>query len=126
MKTKFLLIVFTLFGSILITAPAYADFNPFTDPCQGNQSSPVCKPVPPEQKNPILHIISVATEVLLLVTGGAAVIFIIVGALNLITSAGNAESVKKGRERIIYSLVGVAVAALAFTITRFLISELSK
>ena len=38
---------------------------------------------------------------------------IIIGAIKLTTSSGNAESTKKARDTIIYALVGLAVTALA-------------
>lgn len=42
-----------------------------------------------------------------------AVIFLILGAYNFVTSAGDAEKVTAGKQMIMWALVGVAVALLA-------------
>jgi len=42
------------------------------------------------------------------------VLLIIMGAFNITTSGGDADKIGKGRDYIIYALVGLAVALLAF------------
>ena len=41
------------------------------------------------------------------------VIFVLIGAFNLLTAAGTPEKIKKGRDYIIYAAIGAIVAALA-------------
>jgi len=41
------------------------------------------------------------------------IIFILIGAFTIITSAGDEEKLKKGRDYVIYAMVGIAVAILA-------------
>jgi len=41
------------------------------------------------------------------------VIFVLIGAFNLLTAAGNPEKIKSGRDYIIYAAVGMFVALLA-------------
>lgn len=41
------------------------------------------------------------------------VIFVLIGAFNLLTGAGNVEKVKTGRDYIIYASIGMLVALLA-------------
>lgn len=48
-----------------------------------------------------------------------AVIFLIVGAFQYLTAGGDPEKQGLARSRIIYSLIGVGVAVLAFTLIRF-------
>jgi hypothetical protein len=54
------------------------------------------------------------------------VVMIIFGGITMITSAGNPEAVANARKRIIYSVVGVAVVALAWLIISFTTTRLIK
>lgn len=44
------------------------------------------------------------------------VLLIVMGAFSLVTSGGDAEKVKKGRDYIVYGLAGLAVSLLAFAL----------
>lgn len=45
--------------------------------------------------------------------GILCVVFIIVAAIQIMTSGGDAEKVKRGRRTLLYSIIGLAVAILA-------------
>lgn len=53
-----------------------------------------------------------------------AVIFIIVGGVNYTISQGDPGKVKKAKDTIMYALVGLVVALLAFAITQFVLNAL--
>lgn len=96
-----------------------AQFDFFKNSCSQAPNSTVCKERA-RDRDPVIDTIRTAANILATVTAVAAVFMIILGAYNLVTSGGNAETIAKGRRRIIYSLVGVVVVALAWTITRFI------
>ncbi len=50
-----------------------------------------------------------------------AVIFIIIGGVYYMTSAGDAGKVKKGRDTILYALIGLIVCALSYAIVNWVI-----
>lgn len=52
------------------------------------------------------------------------VIFILLGAFNLLTAAGSPEKVKTGRDLIVYAIIGAVVAALAKAIPAIVVSIL--
>lgn len=54
-----------------------------------------------------------------------AVIFVIVGGVRILASAGNEESVTKGRKTIIFAVVGLVVIFFARVIVGFFTSELA-
>ena len=54
-----------------------------------------------------------------LIAGGISVIFIIVGGLRYVISAGNPEDTKRAKDTIIYAVVGLIVSMLAFTVVGF-------
>ena len=58
------------------------------------------------------------------VIGVVAVIFIIVGAINYTMSQGDPGKVKKARDTILYSVIGLIVALLAFAIVNFILTKM--
>ena len=48
-------------------------------------------------------------------------IVIIIGGITMMTSQGSPDKVKKARNAIIYALVGLVIALLAFAITSFIL-----
>ena len=50
-----------------------------------------------------------------------AAIFVVVGGYYYMTSGGDPGKVKRGKDTILYALIGLAVAALAFAIVNFVI-----
>lgn len=62
-------------------------------------------------------------SLLSVIVGIAAVIMIILGGLKFITSGNNAQDVATARERVIYALVALVIAALAQVIVRFVLRD---
>jgi hypothetical protein len=58
------------------------------------------------------------------IIGAVAVLYIVIAALQLITSGGNPESAKKARETIIYAVIGLIVAVSAEAIVTFFLNNL--
>lgn len=65
-------------------------------------------------------------NVVLGVLGVVAVGVIIVGAISFITSQGDSAKVTKGRNTILYGVVGLVVALLAFAIVNFVLKGISS
>ena len=65
-------------------------------------------------------IISVVIGVL----GFVAVIVIILGGVQYTTSAGDANKVKKAKDTILYGIIGLVVALLAYAIINFVLSSI--
>ena len=63
------------------------------------------------------------TNVLLFILGAVSVIMIIIGGLRYVISGGNATSVTAAKNTILYAIVGVIVALLAFAIINFVLSS---
>ncbi len=56
--------------------------------------------------------------------GVVAVIMIILGAISYATSQGDPGKVKKGKDTILYGIIGLVVALLAFAIVFFVTNAL--
>lgn len=58
------------------------------------------------------------------VVGSLALLMFIYGGLTWMTSSGSAEKVKKGRDIILWSAVGLVVIFMSYTLVRFVLSTI--
>lgn len=57
------------------------------------------------------------------VSGVVAVIVIIIGGLLYISSYGDQNKITRAKQLVMYSVIGLIIVALAFTITQFVIGR---
>lgn len=62
---------------------------------------------------------------LLFIIGAVAVIMIIVGGIRYVTSGGDANAATSARNTIMYAVVGLLIAAIAYAIVNFVVSILN-
>lgn len=62
-------------------------------------------------------------NVLLYILGAIAVIMIIYGGIRYVTSGGDSSSIKAAKDTILYSVIGLIVAILAFAIVNFVVTS---
>ena len=55
------------------------------------------------------------------ILGLVCVVVMIIGGVNYMTSAGDANKVKKGKDTILYGLIGLVVCVLAFALVNWVI-----
>lgn len=65
--------------------------------------------------------IKTVVNILLYILGSIAVIMIIIGGIRYTTSNGDSSNTKAGKDTILYAVVGLVVAILAFAIVNFVI-----
>lgn len=65
------------------------------------------------------------TDVLLFIVGAIAVIMIVVGGLRYVLSGGDSNAVSSAKNTILYAVVGLIVALLAYAIVRWVVGEFS-
>jgi hypothetical protein len=70
-------------------------------------------------------VLTTITNILLFIVGALSVIMIIVGGLRYVLSAGNSTAVTAAKNTILYAVVGLVVAFLAFAAINFVISALA-
>ena len=63
-------------------------------------------------------------NILLYVIGAVAVIMIVIGGIEYVTSAGDPAKTKKAKDTILYSVVGLVVALLAYAIVNFVLTNI--
>jgi hypothetical protein len=69
----------------------------------------------------LLGLVGNITKTLLIVIGAIAVIMIVIGGLRYILSQGDENGLRGAKDTIIYSVVGLVVALLAYAIVSFVI-----
>ena len=68
-------------------------------------------------------VIGTAINILSAVVGVVGVIMIIIGGMKYVTSGGDASSISSAKQTIIYAIVGLAIAAGAQVIVRFVLNR---
>jgi len=66
---------------------------------------------------------AIAINAMLGIAGSLSVIFVIVGALQYVTSAGDPARLSSAKRTITYAIVGVVISALAFLIVAFVVKS---
>lgn len=74
--------------------------------------------------NPIIGTLKNIALIVAFVAGAAAILLLLVGSLQYITSGGDPTKVSSAKNTIIYALVGLVVVALAATIIEFVLNKL--
>ena len=70
------------------------------------------------------NLITTIVNILLFLIGLLSVIMIIYGGFRFVTSGGSAESVKAAKNTILYAIVGLVVAIMAFAVVNFVLDKL--
>lgn len=64
-------------------------------------------------------------NVLIYIVGAVSVIMLIIGGLRYVISQGNKENVTQAKDTILYAVIGIIVAILAYAIVNFVISSIA-
>lgn len=71
----------------------------------------------------LMEILNLIINVALGVIGFVAVVMIIMGGVQYTTSSGDAAKVTKAKNTIMYGVIGLVIALLAFAIVNFILSN---
>lgn len=128
---KKLLIAFgIILPTLLVALPNSASAVDVIGVCDRENStvsnSTVCKEKNPSE-NPIVGpngVLTKAIQILAIVVGIAAVFSIVISGFKIITSGGDAGKVAGARSGVVFSLIGIVVAASAQVIVSFVLSRI--
>ncbi len=62
------------------------------------------------------------TSIIVSVTGGISLVFVIIGGIMLLTSYGDPDKAKKGQATVMYALVGIVLSVLSYAIVAIISS----
>lgn len=108
---------------LVALAPQVGAVNAVSDACSktGTSSSLICNSA---SKDNAVSMTKTIIDTLLYVLGIVAVIMIIVGAFKYVVSAGDASSIASAKNTILYAVVGLVVAILAYVIVHYVTSTI--
>jgi hypothetical protein len=72
--------------------------------------------------NTVVGFIAMLIKIVLFVSGALAVLFVIIGGIMYLTSAGNEEQATKGKKTITYALVGIIIIILSYVIVNVVVN----
>ena len=71
-------------------------------------------------------IFTTITNVLLFIIGAIAVIMLIIGGIRYVTSGGDSTAVTAAKNTILYAVVGIVVAIIAYAVVNFVIESIAR
>ncbi len=104
-------------GVVGLAAPVSVGAVDVFEQCNSNSDSAVCKGKGDEVGN----IITPVVNTLLFILGAISVIMIIVAGVRYTTSGGDASSVTAAKNTLMYAIIGLIVAILAYAIVNFVL-----
>ena len=118
---RFTLVLALVLGVVAIPVAPTGAYTAIEDACEGNTSSKLCKPGNNDET--IEPVVKVIINTLLFAIGIVSVIMIIVGGIRYTTSNGDSSRITAAKNTILYSVVGLIVALLAFVIVQFVVDR---
>ena len=71
-------------------------------------------------------IFNTVTNILLFLIGAVSVVMLIIGGIRYVVSGGDQGAVTSAKNTILYAIIGIVVAFLAFAAVRFVTDQLQK
>ena len=123
MKRLFISVFLALgiMGVLSAVAPSYEvhAINVF-DGCSGNGGTEVCSS---RSRDGVNDLVRTVIDLLFYAITIIAVIMIIVGGIKYVTSNGDSSKITSAKNTILYSVVGLVVALLAYAIVGFVVNR---
>ena len=113
-----------LIGAILpiaLSADTTFAANAIESACDVNPDSAICDS---GEGASVSSVIGIIINVLLFIVGLVSVIMIIIGGIRYTTSAGDSSAVTGAKNTILYAIVGLIIAFLAFAIVNWVLGAL--
>ena len=115
-------LIFGGFSALTVGQPVFAA-NAIGDACAADPSATICSSA--NQSQQVQPFLKTLINTLLFIVGILSVIVIIVGGIMYVISAGDSSKVTRAKNMIIYALVGLVIAFLAYAIVNFVLKSLT-
>lgn len=101
-------------GALFVASPVFATVQSGASSAKGDEQ--------PSVLFGNTGVFSEITNVLLFIIGAIAVIMIVIGGLRYVLSGGDAKQVEAAKNTILYAIIGIIVAILAYAAVNFVTS----
>ena len=108
-----------LLSPVLLAGGTVGAVNVFDKGCSGTGDSAICKGKDEAGDTLVKDVV----DLLFYAAGIVAVIAIIYGGIKFIVADGDASKIKGGRDTIMYAVVGLVVAIMAYSIVGFVVGR---
>lgn len=120
-KTFVAALAVAVFGVLAFAPAPVSALDPLEGACKDNAASEICDNRGTESATTLIGRI---VNILLFVVGAISVVMIIVGGILYATSTGDSGRVSKAKNTLMYSIVGLVVAFLAYAIVNWVLDVL--
>ena len=128
MKTKIISTILTIIGIFSLTVstalPTFAESCSDICNCTGVSEEIKAASGCSGGADKLPTVISNIIKAVIVVLGTVAVIVVVYGGFQYMTSAGDANKAKKARDTILYAAIGLVICVLSFMITDFVINAI--
>lgn len=115
-----LLSLAAVFGMVTLAVPQYAMAAPAAEIRDGSNAVGGN-----DAGGSLGSLIGTVINILLFILGAIAVVMIVIGGIKYSTSNGDSGNIKSAKDTILYSVIGLVVALLAYAIVNFVIDSFS-
>lgn len=122
MKNKLVLLISALGLATLTTVTPVAAQSVFEQGCEEQPNSTICKNTRNSERK-VSTFIQNIVSILMFALGAICVIVIIVGGIRYATADGDSGKITQAKNTILYAVVGLVVALLAYAITFFIVGN---
>lgn len=77
------------------------------------------------QNDSLTNVFRIVVNILLFIVGAVAVIMLVIGGLRYVTSNGDQNAVTGAKNTILYAIIGIVVAFLAYAAVNFVVNQLT-
>lgn len=110
--------IINLFWLATLSLSAWA-----ADPAKADDRIPLENPV---SANSVPELINTVIKAILGIVGAVALLYLVLGGFTWLTSQGNPEKVKKGRETLVWAIFGLAMIFFSYVILNYVFTEFLK
>ena len=124
-----LLIVPVLALGVSLVAPVFEPVNTYAQGAQGGLAGGASSARGEDQQENLFGeggLFQTITNVLLFVIGAISVIMLIIGGIRYVLSGGDSSAVTSAKNTILYAVIGIVVAILAYAMVNFVITSFTQ
>lgn len=122
-KLKLLIMAFVMVlgvGSMALVAPDVMAQNAIDAACEDDPGASICQE---GTVGSVEQIVQTVINVLLFIVGLVSVVMIIISGIRYTTSGGDSGAVTGAKNTLLYSVIGLVVAFLAYAIVNFVLTS---
>lgn len=124
MKQRIFTFLATLGLVTLSLSPAVLAYDPLKEGCKADPDLAICKELDGTTgKDRVDSTVTNVINILLYVIGVISVIMIVVGGIKYSLSNGDSSAITSAKNTIMYAVIGLVVAIMAFAIVNFVINR---